>query len=135
MTHPPFCPNKECGLHLPENAEDSPERWFYVAGYYHTKAFGSVRRFRCRSCGRGFSEQTFRLDYYIKHPIDYRQVFERIISGAGLRSIARNFAVSHQLIANRLSRMARQGLGLQAETLAGLKLCENLAADGFESFV
>ncbi|MFP4179579.1 MAG: hypothetical protein ACLFSA_05950, partial [Spirochaetaceae bacterium] len=117
MTHPPFCPNKECGLHLPENAEDSPERWFYVAGYYHTKAFGSVRRFRCRSCGRGFSEQTFRLDYYIKHPIDYRQVFERIISGAGLRSIARNFAVSHQLITNRLSRMARQGLGLQAETL------------------
>ena len=27
----------------------------------HTKAFGTVTRFRCRTCGKNFGEQTYRL--------------------------------------------------------------------------
>ncbi|MFO7850390.1 MAG: hypothetical protein R6V67_10555, partial [Spirochaetia bacterium] len=106
MNHPPFCPNKQCTLHRIETADHSTERWFYVGGYYYTKAFGRVRRFRCLICGKSFSEQTFRLDYFVKHPIDYQQIFERIVGGAGLRTVARDLSVSHQLITNRLSRLA-----------------------------
>ena len=135
MTAPPFCPNRDCELHDAAPPEPSARRWYHVAGYYPTKAFGKVRRFRCLSCNCTFSEQTFRLDYHIKHPIDYQTLFRRIVGGAGLRTVARELAVSHQLIANRLSRLARQALGMQAELLAGHRLSEDLAADGFESFV
>lgn len=132
MSSPLFCPHRGCRYH---SQVPTHTRWYHVAGYYQTKAFGRVRRFRCLGCGHYFSEQTFSLDYYIKHPIDYRAVFRRAVGGAGLRTIARELSVSHQLISNRLSRLARQALGLQAQMLETMKVGEDLAADGFESFV
>jgi transposase-like protein len=132
FTHPPFCPNRHCIHH---DGPPPAERWYYGGGFYHTRAFGPVRRYRCRACGLSFSDQTFSLDYHIKHPVNYRRLFEAVVGGAGLRTIARQLSVSHQLVTNRLARLARQDLALQAELLAGHHLCENLAADGFESFV
>jgi len=49
--------------------------------------------------------------------------------------MAREFGVTEKVILNRLSRMARQALGLHAELRRGIVLHEDLAADGFESFV
>ncbi|MFP4178965.1 MAG: hypothetical protein ACLFSA_02825 [Spirochaetaceae bacterium] len=131
-TTPEFCPNQHCDYHF-----KGPEgrRWYYRSGYYYTKAFGPVQRYRCRRCGFHFSQQTFRLDYFVKKPVSYRQVFERITGGGGLRGTGRSLHLSHQGIANRLGRLARQSLALQAILTAELKLQENLAADGFESFV
>lgn len=132
MLTPPFCPKAHCRYH---HKAPEFERWYHIAGSYSTKAFGTVTRFRCLSCGGGFSEQTFRLDYYIKRPISYDEVFSRAVTGSGVRSIGRKLSISHQAILNRLTRLARQALGLQAELLSTLTLSENLAADGFESFV
>jgi transposase-like protein len=132
MHTPPFCPHAGCRYH-----HKAPEdrRWYHLAGSYETKAFGTVTRFRCLACGGGFSEQTFRLDYFIKRPLSYDEIFSRVVTGSGIRSIARRLSVSHQTILNRLTRLARQALALHAELIATLTLSEDLAADGFESFV
>lgn len=142
MKFPPFCPNDECSHHWYEPDSGTPiqepgeeRQWFAPAGYYSTKAFGRVRRFRCRSCGRYFSEQTFSLDYFNKRPISFETVFRRIVGGSGVRTISREIGVSHQIVLNRISRLARQGIAVHAVLASLIGLDENLAADGFESFV
>ena len=131
MSDPPFCPNAHCPHH-----ERAPvgQSWFEYAGFYGTKAFGAVQRFRCLTCGKNFSTQTFRLDYYVKRPRSYRRILKRITAGSGVRSLGRDLKVSHQAVLNRLSRLARQALGVQAQLMSTLTLQEDLAADGFESF-
>mgnify|MGYP006287230733 FL=1 len=44
-------------------------------------------------------------------------------------------SVGHKVILNRISRLARQALAVHATLLSQLQLQEDLAADGFESFV
>jgi transposase-like protein len=131
MFIPPFCPGRFCRHHFGPQVQN----WFVKRGTYSTEAFGTVHRFRCRDCGAGFSEQTFRLDYYVKKPISYRAVFERIIAGCGIRSAGRHLHISHQAIINRTSRLARQALAIHAALLDDLSLREDLATDGFESYV
>ncbi len=132
MFHPQFCPNPLCIYHRGGPKE---RRWYHRTGSYSTEAFGAVQRYRCLHCRSGFSEQTFALDYYVKHPLSYREVFDRITAGGGLRSTGRSLKLSHQGIANRIGRLARQAMGLQAGLTAGLQLQEDLVVDGFESFV
>ena len=132
MLIPPFCPNSDCSNHtaLPFN-----KRWYHIAGRYETKAFGIVVRFKCLTCGKTFSEQTFRLDYYVKKKLSYQRIFEHITNCGGLRATARIMGVNAQSITNRLGRLARQGMALQAELLSGFTPGEDLVTDGFESFV
>src|SRR6056297_3179281 len=132
MLIPPFCPYAECSNHtsLPFKT-----RWYHIAGRYHTKVYGTVVRFKCLACGRTFSEQTFRLDYYVKQRLSYRQIFNHITNCGGLRATARIMGVNHQSITNRLMRLAHQGMALQAELLSGFTPNEHLVTDGFESFV
>ncbi len=47
----PFCPNKDCGYHYQAHAGDR----YVGAGFYSTKTFGKVQRFRCRASGKYFS--------------------------------------------------------------------------------
>lgn len=134
MFRPPFCPNPHCRYHTlaPREAQ-----WFYRRGSYHTAAFGEVARFSCRLCGKTFSRQSFHLDYYVKRPLDYRRIKDRLTAGSGLRAIGRSLSISHHSIANRIGRLARQGLAVNATLLADPDFhpTEDLVADGFESFV
>ncbi|MDX9827914.1 MAG: hypothetical protein RBT73_09230, partial [Spirochaetia bacterium] len=56
---PPFCARESCIHHQP--ATTAPYHAYVPWGFYHTKAFGKVPRYRCTSCGKTFSRQTFRL--------------------------------------------------------------------------
>jgi len=132
MATPEFCPNDLCPYHHGAHAE---VKWYRKAGCYSTEAFGEVQRYRCLTCGRYFSDQTFALDYYVKRPVSYRQVFERVTGGGGLRGIGRNLSVGHQAVTNRIGRLARQAIALHAELMQLLSLEEDLVTDGFESFV
>ena len=134
MFRPPFCPDPSCLYHYLPPAH---RQWYYHRGSYPTAAFGPVLRFRCRRCGKDFSRQTFRLDYYVKRPLDYQKIKDRLIGGSGLRAIGRSCAISHHSITNRIGRLARQALAMNASLLGDPDFhpCENLAADGFESFV
>ena len=106
----PFCPNPACRLH---GAHPRPG-WFRPKGYYPTGAFGLVRRFRCRECGRTFSSQTFSVDYFAKRRVDYSDLLDRHASAESLRALSRNLHLSCGTVQNRLDRLARQGIALHA---------------------
>ena len=91
MHYPPFCPYQSC-IHY--GTAPSEGSWYLRAGSYPTKAFGRVPRYRCRACKRYFSDQTFALDYFVKHPLPYRRIFHRLRSASGIRSLSRDLEVS-----------------------------------------
>lgn len=132
---PAFCPNPRCHEHTRDRKphQDSP-RWFLRNGAYYTAAFGQVPRFRCTCCGRGFSRQTFRLDYYAKRVIDYRQVLHQIVSCTATRDLCRRHLCSTGTVANRVERLARQAAAVHTAALVGSKNSEALVIDGFQNF-
>ena len=139
MRRPPFCPHRRCPCHIDPDSEEAAtlarQRWFKRDGYYDTLVRGEVARFRCLVCGRGFSEQTFSLDYYVKRIIDYRQIEGSLVTCRGVRATARSLGCSCDSVTNRTSRLARQSISAHARVVAELASQENFAADGFESFV
>ena len=133
---PPFCPNSACSYHVSRGKRKLQRRtWYQRDGTYPSKCLGrKVQRFICKRCGRKFSAQTFSLDYGVKKRIPYRRVFDQINSGSGIRFLARNLGVTDKVITNRISRLARQAIGMHALLKNEFRLTEDLAADGFESF-
>lgn len=129
---PPFCPNPACDHH---HERPHHTRWWVKKGSFHTQRDGPIPRFICRSCGTTCSPQTFSLEYQVKKHIDLRRLFRSINSASGIRDIAREFGVTDKVILNRISRLARQAIGMTASLRAGHELAEDLVADGFESFV
>jgi hypothetical protein len=138
MRRPPFCPHKGCPCHIdpdsPQSASLRHRRWFKRDGSYPTKVRGSITRFKCLVCGRGFSTQTFSLDYYTKRIIDYNEIRRELCSSSSVRSTARSLGCSCDSVTNRTSRFARQCISASSRLLTHLELSEDLAADGFESF-
>ena len=135
---PPFCPNPNCVFHNPDHPRfpgcSGCRRWYSQDGSYHTASRGIVRRFRCRACDASCSEQTFRLDYYVKRRISYRRIEQGITSCCGVRALGRSLGCSPGSVSNRVSRLARQYIAAHERILAAVSLREPLAADGFQSF-
>jgi hypothetical protein len=135
---PPFCPNKHCTHHLdpdtPEGKALRRVKWFAPFGWYDTKIRGPVPRFRCRHCGRTFSRQTFRLDYYVKRAVDYDQLRDRLTSCSSVRAVGKSLKISPDSVSNRISRLSRQYTSACAMLLSVLVAEEAVVADGFESF-
>lgn len=128
----PFCPHSDCPDHWLDDSE--PYTDFDSWGSYSTKTFGSVHRFRCRSCGRTFSSQTFSLDYYAKRSFDYSDLLLRLASTSSLSAIARAYSASTDSVSNRISRASRQALAFDSRLANSRSPSEDLASDGFESF-
>lgn len=138
MNRPPFCPHHGCRCH---HAPDSPagrrlaaERWYRRDGFYRSALRGRIPRFRCRHCRRGFSAQSFALDYFAKRHISYAAIEQSVCTCRGVRATARALRCSPDSVVNRCSRLARQSIAAHAQLLAAHRLTEPLAADGFESF-
>ncbi len=129
---PPFCANASCIHHQPEPT--APYHDYISWGYYSTKTFGRVSRYRCTACGKTFSRQTYRLDYYAKTILSYKEIMQRLSSCESLSAIGRALDSSTDSISNRISRAARQALALDSVLSSSLQPDENLVADGFESF-
>src|SRR5262249_16030155 len=70
-----------------------------------------VPRFRCRSCGRTFSRQTFRMDYSDHRPDLNSRLFQSLASGIGLRQSSRNLRLSlrcTELMFHKIARHLRR---------------------------
>jgi hypothetical protein len=125
-----FCPHRDCEWH-----QHAPEgRWYYSVGYHHTKTFGAVQRFRCRSCGRTFSTQTFSIDFYAKRKIDYERLLLLHSSSVSGRALSRSFDASCGTISNRIDRLSRQAADLHARLRPLASPGESVCVDGFVSF-
>jgi len=130
MQHFPFCPNPACVWHT----QAPTTAWAHAKGSYHTKAFGRVQRYQCPRCHTTFSSQTFRLSYYLKHPVPLDPLLSRFLNGESLRAISRALSLSLCLISNRLERLSRQAIGLHSRILAHARLSDDICIDGFVAF-
>lgn len=102
---PPFCPNRDCPHHAePVSGFFRRHGWFWPA----CRSEG-VPRFRCTSCRRTFSSQTFRQDYRDRRPDANEPLYANLVSGVGYRQSARMVRLSvhgAQYKARKLARHA-----------------------------
>ncbi len=104
--HPPHCPNPTCDFHV-----DSTGWRFKRAGTYERaqKPF-VIQRYRCVTCKRSFSSQTFSVTYWLRRPDLLEAVFHAEVSCSGHRQIARQLGVSHTTIQRLVERLGRHCL-------------------------
>jgi hypothetical protein len=127
-----FCPRPGCRAH---RLDLSDTRWYAPHGHHDTKAFGRVPRYRCRYCGKTFSDQTFLLNYWLKKPTDFAALGREINSSASGNFVARHHGLSAESLRIRQDRLARNALFLQSLLTEALTIEEPVVADGLESFV
>jgi len=127
---PPRCPYRTCSKHL----EPTPEA-FIRHGHYQPKCRPHpVPRFRCRSCRRTFSRQTFRMDYRDHRPDLNARLFRSIASGLGLRQSSRNLRLSLRCTELKFRKIARHLRRLNLNLRAELPSGSSFQLDEFETF-
>ena len=121
MFQPPRCPYRECPRH------DDPTPGFCAPhGAYRALCRPHpIPRFRCKTCLRTFSRQTFRMDYRDHRPDLNARLFRLLASGIGLRQSARNLRLSRrctELKARKVGRhLRRLNLNLRGPLPAGAR--------------
>lgn len=127
---PRFCPNPACPFHL------APAGWRAQRdGYYHRDAPPRrIQRYRCRHCGRRFSEQTFRTTYWLRRPELLEPVLRAEVACSCLRQIGRSLGCSPQTVLTHLCRLGRHCLLFHEGSRPKGPTPESLAMDGLVSF-
>jgi len=124
-----FCPDPKCKNHFPQPFT----RWYDYHGTYNS--CGTRRqRYRCKHCGKTFSARSLSIDYWTHRQIDYDELITHFISGYSVRGLARYFRTNTETIQNRFSRLSRNFIAVLSLLHHRSILCEDLVADGFESF-
>ena len=128
---PPHCPNPNCKHHNPQATP-----WPVVrCGFFRRhKPPHVVQRYRCRACGRLFSDQTFSTSYWLKRPELLLQIHKHAVSGAANRQIARILKSAPSTVDNHLARLGRHCLLFQRHLLANLSPRRDIAIDGLVTF-
>jgi len=128
---PPFCPNELCALH---HDTDTPWHWVRAGFYTRRSRPTRIQRFRCEHCGRCFSEQTFRGDYWHKRPEFRSETFHALTHCTGYRQLARKLGCSPQTILRQADHLGRHCLLFHERLRPKGELAESLALDGLRSF-
>lgn len=103
MFCPPRCPYRSCSQHT-----DPESNFFTRHGSFKPRCRPhDVPRFRCRSCGRTFSRQTFRADFRDNRPSLNPRLFLLIASGVGLRQSSRLLKLSRRCTELKFRKIAR----------------------------
>lgn len=93
-----------------------------------------VPRFRCRSCGRRFSRQSFRADLRQKKPYLNAALFRLMVSCVGQRQAARALGVARRTVERRVRWLAAHAEAFQSGRLRGAALAGPFQLDEMESF-
>ena len=129
---PEFCPNPLCRFYDPARAASA--NWYIGFGRYYTLCRGWIKRFRCRSCGKTCSTQTFSIHYWTHSTSDFLWISQMLTSSSALRQMARFCGHTYRVIQNRVRRLARNSLSVMDCVFCEESLSEDLAMDGFESY-
>ena len=95
---PSFCPYAAC----PSRQPGAPFLWHRDGSYPRLADGRRVQRFRCRSCARGFSAQTFRLDFRHQKPAINAQILACLVSKVTHRQTARILKLDRKTVHHRL---------------------------------
>lgn len=100
---PPRCPNRACAQH------HSPETRFYIKrGHYEALRHAEPQqRYRCKTCRKSFSRQTFRHDRGDRRPHLNVRLLELVISGVGFRQIGRMLRLDIHSVQLKHRKLAR----------------------------
>ena len=110
-------------------------RFFIRYGFYKPKCRPwRIPRFRCRSCGRTFSRQTFRADYRDRKPHLNAPLFHKLRSGLGLRQSARELPMSLRCAELKFRKIARHLRHLNLNLRGPLPAGSVLQFDELETF-
>jgi len=93
-----------------------------------------VPRFRCGSCRRTFSRQSFAFSYYLKRPELSEPIAKGLVAGSAHRQIARSVGCHHSTVTRRAQRLGRHALLLHQRALGELTLREAVIVDDFDTF-
>ena len=132
MYEPQFCPNPQCENHkyvLKENKYN----WYAKDGFYSTKVYGKIQRYKCKHCKIRFSRQTFSIDYYAKKRVNYQSLLKELISTSSISDMSRYFKVSHNTVLNKIRRLSRQAIAANSALREMISIHEPFVSDGFES--
>ena len=114
MFEPPRCPYRRC----PRHADPGP-RFFIRRGSYVARCRPRpIPRFRCRTCGRTFSRQTFRADFRDRKPHLNTRVIESLCSGVGFRQTARVIGMTRNNLEAKARKISRNADRLDRNLLA-----------------
>ncbi len=103
MFDPPRCPHRNC----PRFRHPRPGFYRRHGSYRPGCRSHAVPRFLCKSCGRTFSRQTFRMDYRDHRPDLNARLFQLLASGLGLRQSARLVGLSQRCTELKFRKLAR----------------------------
>ena len=130
---PPHCPWAACPAHR------GRERFRYRRhGDYRRPAAAerAIPRFRCCTCRRTFSRQSFACSYYLKRPELLVPVAAGLVAGSAHRQLARSLDCAPSTVTRLAARLGRHSLLLHALALEHLKpISEPVVLDHFETFV
>ena len=127
---PPRCPDRRCRMH-----RDPQPRFFHRTGSYRPACRSTpVQRYRCKSCRRGFSYQTFRLDYRDRRPDRNEPLFHLLCSGVGLRQAARVLGLGVHSVQHKFRKLARNLGCLNRNLMLQLPAGRTYLLDELETF-
>lgn len=105
MFSTPFCcPNSLCKHHETPTGKFYAKRGYYTPRHSHQP----VPRYCCKTCGRGFSAQTFKATYGQRRPEVNEIIKELLCSGVTLRRAARIARVSRRTLSRKLRWLASE---------------------------
>ncbi len=130
MFQPPRCPHRPCRQH------HSPEPRFYRRnGFYRASCRPQpIQRYLCRTCGRGFSRQTFRMDYRDHKPHLNAPLVRLLVSGVGFRQSARQLNLSLTCTQLKFRKISRHLRRLDLNLRGPLPPGSTLQFDEFETY-
>ncbi|MCI0372753.1 MAG: hypothetical protein L0214_15580, partial [candidate division NC10 bacterium] len=127
---PERCPWRSC----PRHANPTP-RFFVRYGSYRSRSSSfRIPRFRCRTCRRTFSSQTFQLEYRLRKPWVDGWLLRDFVSGVSLRQSARTLGLSLSTVEARFVRFGLHCLDARENVLADWKPRGNYQFDEIETF-
>ena len=110
---PPFCPNPACSQHLEPVSRFCVRHGVFVASCRREP----TPRFRCKSCRRTFSAQTFRQDYRDRKPDLNVRLCQLLASGVGFRQGGRILGLGVAAVQRKAHKIGRQ-MALLHESLS-----------------
>lgn len=104
MFTPIRCPNPDCPRH-----HEAGDRFFWRNGRYRAECRSHwVACFKCKTCRKSFSRQTYRQDYRDKVPRANATILTLLCSGIGLRQTARVVGVHRNTVTRKFRKIGRQ---------------------------
>jgi transposase-like protein len=111
--HPRRCPREQCPSHTQVPFA------FQCKGRFSRKVDArTVQRYKCLVCRKGFSSQTFRLDYRIKKPWLPLAIFQSLVSKCSIRQTGRNLACKPDTVLHHLGLLGNHARQMHTAFLA-----------------